>query len=110
MKKYIISPIGSALIVPGFGQVLNGQIKKGLILMGIVFVIVITGVIKLALIINNMLPELNPDQINRSEIIERINTIDLSILKLVIFTLFAIWIYSIIDAFIIGIKVEKERN
>ena len=38
MKKSIISPLCSALIIPGLGQVINNNIKKGLIILGIVFV------------------------------------------------------------------------
>ena len=110
MKKYITAPIGSAIIVPGFGQVLNGQIKKGLIHMGIVFVIFIAVVIKLTQVIMNLLPELNPDQINREEILARIDVMDISALKVIIFAFLIVWLYSVIDAIINGIKVENERK
>ena len=110
MKKYITATIGSALVVPGLGQVLNGQIKKGLILMGVVFVIFIAGVIKLAQIITGILPTLNPDEINSAAILEKINVMDISILKVIMVIFLIIWIYSIIDAFIYGLRAEKERN
>lgn len=116
MKKYITATIGSAIIVPGFGQVLNGQIKKGLILMGVTFVIFIAGVIKLIQVIMPLLP-INPDEINWGNILaqaedihSRINITDISTLRMIIFFLIIIWIYSIIDAFIIGVKIEKERK
>ncbi len=110
MKKYITATIGSALVVPGLGQVLNGQIKKGLILMGVVFVIFIAGVIKLAQIITGILPGLNPDEINSAAILEKINVMDVSILRVIMIIFLVIWIYSIIDAFIYGLRAEKERN
>ena len=110
MKKYITATIGSALVVPGLGQVLNGQVKKGLILMGVVFVIFIAGVIKLAQIITRILPSLNPDEINSAAILEKINVMDISILRVIMIIFVVIWIYSIIDAFIYGLRAEKERN
>ena len=115
MKKYITAPIGSAVILPGFGQVLNGQIKKGLTLMGIVFVIFIIGVVKLFQVIVPLLP--NPNEINWGNILAqaedihaRINISDILILRIVIILLLIVWLYGIIDAFTVGMKLEKERN
>lgn len=115
MKKYIRSTICSALIVPGMGQALNGQFKKGLILMGIVFVILIAVVIKTGQIILDILPGLSSGEINVEGISEEIDVIkiyimDNSIMRIIIFVFLIIWIYSIIDAFITGIKIEKEGN
>lgn len=110
MKKYITSTIASAVIVPGLGQVLNGQIKKGAVLMGIVFIIFIAGVIKLTQVIKAILPGLNLDNLNSEVIMERINVMDISVLRVIIWALVIIWIYSIVDAFIYGKKIEKERN
>ena len=110
MKKYITSTLVSALVVPGLGQVLNGQVKKGLILMGVVFVIFIAGVIKIAQIITGILPELNPNEINSKAILEKINVMDISMLRLIMIIFLIIWIYSIIDAFIYGLRAEKERK
>ena len=110
MKKYISSTLVSALVVPGLGQVLNGQVKKGLIIMGFVFGIFIAGVIKIAQIITGILPGLNPNEINSEAILERINVMDISILRLIMIIFLIIWIYSIIDAFIYGLRAEKERK
>ena len=110
MKKYIAAPIGSALIIPGFGQVLNGDIKKGLILLGVVFILFIACVIKLIQIITALLPELNPDEINIEEILARINAMDVTFINILLFIFTAVWLYSVIDALIVGIRVEKERN
>lgn len=110
MKKYITAPIGSALIIPGFGQILNGNIKKGLILLGVVFILFIAGVIKLIQIITALLPELNPDEINSEEILARINAMDVTFINVLVYIFLGVWLYSIIDAVIVGIRVEKERK
>ena len=115
MKKYIIAPLCSAIIIPGFGQVLNGQIKKGLIHMGVVFVIFIAGVIKLIPVLMDILQGLGPDELNIKGIQTgvdeaRADLMDISILRVIMIVLLIIWIYSIIDAFITGIRIEKERK
>ena len=115
MKRYITSTISSALVVPGLGQVLNGQIKKGLILMCAVFVIFTAGVIKLIPILMDILQGLGPEELNLKGIQTAINTakidmMDNSTMGIIIVVLIIIWIYSIIDAFIYGLRVEKERN
>ncbi len=107
MKKYITATIGSAVIVPGFGQVLNGQIKKGLILMASVFLLIIGGAAKL---IQIFLPVINSGQINMEEILSGIDFMDILILRIILILLLAVWIYSIIDACINGIRIERERK
>ena len=110
MKKYITAPIGSAIIIPGFGQVLNGQLKKGLIFMGIVFVLFVAGVIKLIQVTMNLLPELEPGVIDMEVIHEKINLMDHSMLSVIVIVFLAVWAYSVIDAFVTGIKIERERK
>ena len=53
MKKYILSPLCSAFIVPGLGQILNGHMKKGVIILSIVFILIVAGFLGL---IRNMYP------------------------------------------------------
>ena len=107
MKKYITATIGSAIIVPGFGQVLNGHIKKGLILMVSVFLIIIAGSVKL---IQIFLPVINSGKIDMKEILSGIGPMDILILRVILILLLAVWIYSIIDAFVNGIRIERERK
>jgi len=110
MKKYITAPIGSAIIVPGFGQVLNGQIKKGIVLMGVVFVLFAAGVGKLVQIAMGLLPELDPDKINFEEILVELDVMDISTMRVIMIVFLIVWIYSIIDALINGIKIERKRK
>ena len=106
MKKYILSPLCSALIMPGLGQVLNQRILKGLMIMGLETVIFIAVTIKLALLV---LIEIQTGDI------ETINNLmedillskDLSALWIMVIVFLVLWIYSIIDALIDGFKIEK---
>ena len=47
MKKSILSPLCSGLVIPGLGQVLNRHLKKGLILLLIILGLFIALVVKL---------------------------------------------------------------
>ena len=110
MKQYILSVLGSALIVPGLGQVLNRQVKKGLLIMGIVFILTIGVIIKLAGVIMKLLPQLKPDEITGEIITEKLHEIDLSATWFILVMLLVIWLYSVCDAFVVGKKLENERN
>jgi len=110
MKKYITATFCSAVIVPGMGQVINGQIKKGLIHMGIVFVIILALVMKLTKMTMNILPGLDLEKISVEAILEKVDFTDYTVVRVISYIFLVLWIYSIIDAFIIGLKIEKEKN
>ncbi len=110
MKKYIISTIASAVIVPGLGQAINQHFKKALILMGLVFVVFIGCVIKLYLAMMKVLPEIGGANMDVQEILNKLEASDMSTVSILMFILFIIWVYSIIDAFIYGLKIEKKRE
>lgn len=107
LKKYILSPLCSAVVVPGLGQVLNNRLKKGVIMMALTFILFIAATVKLVLLVMAQLKGADIDAINNL-IEHKLIDQDLSTLWGLI-TLFAIiWLYSIIDALIDGIRIEKE--
>lgn len=106
MKKYILSPLCSAVVVPGFGQVLNGKAKKGLILMSLTFILFIAATVKLVLLITSQLKNADIDAVNNL-VKNKLMNQDLSSLWVLIALFAILWLYSIIDALIDGIKIEK---
>jgi TM2 domain-containing membrane protein YozV len=110
MEKYLISTFCSAFIVPGLGQIINGQIKKGLIHIGIIFVLLFALVFKLTKIIMAILPGLDPEKVNVEIIRGKIDYMDYYLLRLIAFAFIILWLYSIIDAFIVGLKFEKGKR
>ncbi|MBW2610236.1 MAG: hypothetical protein JRC68_07810 [Deltaproteobacteria bacterium] len=108
MKKQILSPLCSAVIIPGLGQVLNHHLKKGLIILGIVFILFIAGTVKLALIINSLLKGQVIDRLDSSLIMEKIQAEDIFVLRVIIIAFAIVWFYSVIDAFREGKKMDKE--
>ena len=110
MKKSIISPLCSAIIIPGLGQVINNNIKKGLIILGIVFVLFIAGTIKLALMIKYLAKGHTTTGPDTDIILQRLQNMDLSVIYLLITAFGIVWIYSVWDAFLQGKKIDKENK
>jgi TM2 domain-containing membrane protein YozV len=107
MKKYILSPLCSAIIVPGLGQVLNKRVLKGLIIMGLIFILFIMITIKLALLILEAMK--SQDIYTLNDLIEvRSLKGDLSGLWIMVALFVILWIYSIVDAFLEGLKIERQ--
>jgi TM2 domain-containing membrane protein YozV len=107
MKKYILSPLCSAIIVPGLGQVLNKSVLKGLIIMGLIFILFIMITIKLALLILEAMKSQDIYALN--DLIEvRSLKGDLSGLWIMAALFVILWIYSIADAFFEGLKIERQ--
>jgi len=110
MKKYIIAPLCSAFIVPGLGQIINEQLKKGLLLLGLVFILLVALISKLAVIINRLMAGVDLANINLKGIAEKMAGENLSLLSILVLCFAAIWIYSICDAFWIGWKIERRKG
>ena len=109
MKKYILSPLCSAVVVPGFGQVLNHKVRKGVIMMVLTFVLFISATIKLVTLIMAEIKNVDADAINN--LLEfKLSGSNLFGLWVLIALLAVLWLYSIIDALIDGIRIEKEAK
>lgn len=107
MKKAILSPLCSALVIPGLGQVINQHIKKGLIMFAVVFVLIVAFSVHLYQIISAVMQSGaiktgDPDVIMKNVMAE-----DPSGLWLLLAASCALWIYSVIDAFLGGRKADK---
>ncbi|MEJ2724508.1 MAG: hypothetical protein P8175_07655 [Deltaproteobacteria bacterium] len=96
MKRSLLSPLCSAFVVPGLGQILNQDFKKGLIILALVLALFLGGAIKLAFMLRSMINQSGPNSFNA-----------LSSLWYLIFPFVIIWIYSVFDAFWIGRKLDR---
>lgn len=110
MKKHIQSSLCSAFIVPGLGQILNKRISKGLILMALVFILII------AITTNFLFLVVAGMRYVQAEDVDNIHKIilksffhgDLTTFWILIGISVILWVYSIVDAFMDGLKIEKE--
>ena len=110
MKQYILSPICSAFVVPGMGQVLNHNLKKGGIILGIVLILIVNATIQIALIIKSIFREMEPGLFPLEKYLERFMQEDLSLLFYLLMAFAVIWVYSVADAFWVGLKIEKQAG
>jgi len=110
MKKSILAPLSSALVIPGLGQVINHDVKKGVALLGIAFVLLVIGVVKFFQVLSGVLETDWADPSKQALIINQLNTQDLSALKWISIAFSLIWIYSVMDAFLKGKKLDRSAG
>ena len=107
MKKAILSPLCSALVIPGLGQIINQEIKKGILLLACVFVLLIVFAARLAKIITAAVDSGLMNSPDPALLIEKAMTENVGTLWLLLATASLLWLYSVIDAFLGGRKADR---
>ncbi len=110
MKKAIASPLCSGLVIPGLGQIINQDLKKGVCILSLVFILFIAGIIKLYLIMSNTLENMDMNQADPGIIMARLRAEDLSILWCLLMALAVLWLYSVLDAYLSGRKMDQSTG
>lgn len=104
MKKAFMSALCSALIIPGLGQIINQQIKKGLVLLGAVLVLFVMAVIAMYSLLKSGLSENFLVTAKPEVIIRELRNQDFSALWILLCVFAVVWLYSVLDAFWTGRK------
>jgi hypothetical protein len=104
MKKFIAAPLCSGLVVPGLGQILNQQFRKGLILLGLAFLLFVAGAVKLAFIINSLTRVPDLAEISQTAAFSRG---DLFLVAGIAGAFLILWLYSVVDAFWVAFQAER---
>ncbi|MDZ7700042.1 MAG: hypothetical protein U5R49_24980 [Deltaproteobacteria bacterium] len=106
MKKAIASPLCSAFIIPGLGQIVNGDLKKGLIILGSIFVLFVFAIIRLVRLVQAVFRagETHPSS---AEILQRLQSEDFSTLVFLLAVFAVIYLYSVIDALLKGGRIDR---
>jgi hypothetical protein len=110
MKKAILSSLCSAFVVPGLGQILNHEIKKGLLLLSAVFVLFVGGCVKLAFIITSIMASNSSMEGDPQRFFQALGAGNLGSLWIFVALFAVIWIYSVIDAFLSGRRLEADKR
>ncbi len=110
MKKAIASPLSSAFVIPGLGQILNKELKKGILLLGGVFLLFIIGVIKIVQLIKAIIQAGHLESLTPDDIMLRLKAQDSSLLWVIMALFTALWLYSVIDAFLQGRKIDMAEE
>jgi hypothetical protein len=104
MKKALMSALCSALIIPGLGQIINQQVKKGLVLLGAVLVLFVMAVIAMHSLLKSGLSENSLVTARPEVIIQKLSNQDFSALWIMLGVFAVVWLYSVLDAFWTGMK------
>ena len=110
MKKSIVSTLCSALVIPGLGQIINEDLKKGLIILGSIFVLFVAGIFELYALVRALASKPAGTEPHTYDILARIKDLDLTFAWLLLSVFFTVWIYSIVDAYICGRRMDQREN
>jgi len=107
MKKAILSPVCSALVIPGLGQVINQHLRKGLLMLAGIFILLVLFTVQLYGLVRAVMNSRAIETGDPAAIMNEMMNQDLSGLYVLLAAFCALWIYSVIDAFLGGIKADK---
>ena len=110
MKKAIVSPICSAFVIPGLGQIINQNFKKGGIILSAVFVLFLAGVVKLFGIIHALAEGNRTTLHDPASIPNKLGAQNLSLLWALLVIFGFLWVYSVIDAFQAGRRLDQTEK
>jgi len=106
MKKAVLSPLCSALVIPGLGQVINQHLKKGVIMLAAVFVMIVMFAVQMYRMISAVIKSGAVNTGDPDVILDKIMEADPSGLYLLLVVFCVLWFYSVIDAFLGGRKAD----
>ena len=115
MRHSITAPLLSGLILPGLGQIINRQFLKGLILIGLTTAIFLATFVKiildLSVAMNQVMgPDLNVGLEQTSEIMAFLRAKDTGFLYVLMITFAFVWIYAVVDAYLMGRKYKMPQK
>lgn len=101
MKKAVLSPLCSAIVIPGLGQIINQDLKKGVALLSAVFLLFIIALLRLISII------MNKGSLYGVSIPDAILSADPTLFRVILAIFAVMWIYAVVDAFWFGRKMDR---
>ena len=108
MKKAVVSPLCSGLVIPGLGQIINQDLKKGIVLLGAVLLLFVMGTIKLVSLIRAVFRG-GVDLSDPNIIMARIRAEDLSTLWYIGAAFLIVWVFSVVDAYYSGRRADVKE-
>lgn len=107
MKKAIISLLCSAFVIPGLGQIVNQHVKKGLLLLFITFGLFVATLIQLYRILAALVKQVPLSTLGPDGIIDAFKATHPVGLYWIVGIFAVLWLYSVIDAWFYGHKLDK---
>ena len=115
MRQALKGALISGLIFPGLGQITLKQKKRGWALIAAVVASIVFIVIEVAQIAQQSLQQAQAqggaqmtEEALKAATMEAMNNADTTLLNIASLLLLALWVYAIIDAWLIGSKQDKQ--
>ncbi len=108
MKKAILSPLCSAFVIPGMGQILNQQLKKGVLMLASVFLFLVIFIYYLYGLIDQVLRAGDLKSGDPVSLVMNTVSKDALPLRLMALAFALLWLYSIVDAFLEGRRQDRQ--
>jgi TM2 domain-containing membrane protein YozV len=99
MKRAILAPLCSAVVIPGLGQIINGERRKGTAILLAVFVLFLAGMTWLFRTVSSVSRELAPGVSSHAVIVDRLREKDFTLVWLLLLAFALLWLFSVLDAF-----------
>ena len=109
MQKATMSPLCSALVIPGLGQIINQEMKKGVIILCAVFALFVLGIIRLLQIIQNVFRSGQVDVSDSKALMARLGAEDPTLLWILGLIFAGLWIYAVADAYVGGRRMDQRE-
>ncbi len=113
MKRKFVSPIASAILLPGTGQLLNRQPLKALALIGCVTVLFLAILFKFLSDLNKALQTLTAEGLDGptyKDLTRIMGEGDHTLLAVLILVFVGVWAFSVVDAYIYGKRLDVKEN
>ena len=110
MKKVFLAPLCSAFVIPGLGQIVNGHLKKGALILGALFLLFVVGAIKLYAMISTALESAESAPPNSGAFVKSLMSEDLTALWVLGAAFFALWLYAVLDAAVGGRRLDATET
>jgi hypothetical protein len=115
MKNVFLAPLLSAFVLPGLGQVVNGQVRKAGLLIAAVSLLFLTLFFKVLYDLNKFFLSLPPEADGKnsptlSTAAQSLSRQDNSLLIILVLLLAGVWIYGVWDAYSVARKKDKDQS
>ncbi len=107
MKKTILAPLCSALVIPGLGQIINQHLIKGGCILFAVFILFVSGIFTLYHLMSAALKAELISPGHSPDIVDRLKTTDFPVLWYFLVGFALIWFYSVLDAYLTGRELDQ---
>lgn len=108
MKKAILAPILSALVIPGLGQIINGRLVKGLLALFLAMLSFLGALLSFFWSMEDAVAS-HGDPAGTS-FLEALDVADLTLPMCFVGAFALLWLLSVIDALRDGIKLDRREK